>query len=115
MDVHQRIGKQIKLLRNRTGLSQAKLADLSSVSVEYLSRVERGRAAASVNLLSRLTEGLGVRLQDLFAFKTAETVEPAEARANRIARAIVQTDEEVGKVLEDLVGQVCRRLQGKDT
>ena len=113
MDLNSGIGKQIKLLRNRTGLSQAKLADRSRVSVEYLSRVERGKAAASVNLLARLAEGMGVNLQDIFAFETVETVDPVVARANRIARTIVQADEEVGEVLEDLVGQVCRRLRSK--
>ena len=113
MELHKRIGKRIKQLRHQCGLSQAGLADLANVSTEYLSRVERGRAAASVNLLARLAGGLGVKLQDMFAFGTAETVDPVAARANRIARAVVQADEEVGEVLEGLVGQVCKRLHGK--
>ena len=114
MDLHHKIGKQIKLLRGRTRLSQARLADMANVSTEYLSRVERGKAAASVNLLARLADGMGVNLQDLFAFETTEAVDPLKARANRIARTIVQADDEVGKVLEDLVGQVSKRLRGKE-
>jgi quercetin dioxygenase-like cupin family protein len=50
-----------------TGLTLQGLAEAASVSVSMLSSVERGQKAATVVVLARIAEGLGVPLTELVA------------------------------------------------
>ena len=113
MDLHARIGSQIKQIRTQVGLSQAKVADLAGVSVEFVSRVERGRSAASVNLLGQLASAMGVPLKTLLDFAGDDAIDLAGARAARIAHVVVGADEAVGTLLESLVIEASKKLRGK--
>ena len=114
MDIYHLLGKRIRELRAAAGLSQARLADLANTSAEFLSRIERGKAAPSIATAQRLAEGLGVNIQSLFDFGGMKEVDLDGARARRIAHVILQADEGVGGVLEELVVQAARRLRCKE-
>ena len=59
-------GVRLRELREKKGLSQQQLADLSGVHRNYISDVERGaRNACLVNIL-RLCTALGVAPRELF-------------------------------------------------
>ena len=60
------LGKNIKILRARRGLSQADLAEKADISITFLSNIERGIKFPLPNILSKLTSALGAEVNQLF-------------------------------------------------
>lgn len=63
----ENIGRKLKALRNRRGLSQRKLGQISGVSNATVSLIESGRTDPSMGLLRRLLDALGVSFADFFS------------------------------------------------
>ncbi len=59
------IGKRIKELRNRKGLSQEDLADLSQLSLRTIQRIENGETEARGDSLKRLATAFGIEAEEL--------------------------------------------------
>jgi transcriptional regulator with XRE-family HTH domain len=64
----KQLGRQIAALRRSKKLTQEKLAEKSGYSVEFISLVERGVNAPSVEGCERIARALHVSLKDLFDF-----------------------------------------------
>lgn len=62
----------LRHLRALRGLSQEALADLAGVDRTYISALERRKYAASVDMLDRLGEVLGVPAAQLLSPSTPE-------------------------------------------
>jgi transcriptional regulator with XRE-family HTH domain len=60
------LGKTIKFLRFRKGLSQADLAEKADISVTFLSTIERGIKFPQPDILSKLAKALDVEIFELF-------------------------------------------------
>lgn len=54
------LGQAIRSLRQQKGLSQRELARLSKITPSFLNQVEGGHRIASLTLLRRISEALGV-------------------------------------------------------
>lgn len=76
------VGRNLRRLRARSGLSVERLALLSGVSRGMITRVETGRSVPTVGLLLRLAEALGLELVQLLA-----TEQPPTSKVLRQARA----------------------------
>jgi len=59
-------GQRIAELRKANGLTQEKLAEKAEYSVEFISFVERGIHAPSIEGCERIANALGIKLKDLF-------------------------------------------------
>ncbi|MDR2143045.1 MAG: helix-turn-helix domain-containing protein [Treponema sp.] len=64
--IKETLGKNIKLLRARRGLSQADLSEKADISINFLSNIERGLKFPLPNMLSKLASALGVEVNELF-------------------------------------------------
>lgn len=62
------LGKRIAKLRQAAGLTQEKLAEKTDYSVEFISLIERGINAPSVEGCGRIAKALRVAVKDLFDF-----------------------------------------------
>ncbi|ETT56793.1 helix-turn-helix domain-containing protein [Paenibacillus sp. FSL R7-269] len=62
----QIIGKTIKAIRMKQGLSQEDLADKCDVDRSYISMIEVGRNEPSVTKIFDLCKGLNIRPSDFF-------------------------------------------------
>jgi transcriptional regulator with XRE-family HTH domain len=60
------LGKNIKLLRARRGLSQADLAEKADISIPFLSNIERGIKFPQPVILSKIANALGAAVNELF-------------------------------------------------
>jgi transcriptional regulator with XRE-family HTH domain len=60
------LGKNIKLLRARRGLSQADLAEKADMSVTFLSTIERGIRFLQPDMMAKIANALGVEVNQLF-------------------------------------------------
>ncbi len=64
--LHERIGRKIRDLRNQNELTQQELADRTELTKGYISQLERGQVAPSVETLFDLIECLGTSPSEFF-------------------------------------------------
>ncbi len=76
--LHERIGNKIKDLRNKNELTQQELADRTELTKGYISQLERGQVAPSVDTLFDLIECLGTTASDFFKDEEEQVVFSAE-------------------------------------
>lgn len=60
------LGNAIRKRRKGLGLTLKQLADRTGVSLGYLSQIELGKNSASIEMLYRISVGLGLRMSELF-------------------------------------------------
>jgi len=65
-DLRTLLGKNIKFLRFRRQFSQADLAEKASISVTFLSNIERGNNFPLAKTLCNLAKALNVEVWELF-------------------------------------------------
>ena len=73
-DVNRYIGKRIRDLRNRNGLTQQELADRTELTKGFISQLERGQVSASVVTLFDLIECLGSTPAEFFRREEEQVV-----------------------------------------
>ncbi|MGH7964882.1 MAG: helix-turn-helix domain-containing protein [Candidatus Binatia bacterium] len=61
-------GRRVRSLRKLRDLTQEKLAEATSLSAEYVSKVERGLTSPSFEVIAKLAEALQVDPSMLFDF-----------------------------------------------
>lgn len=66
-----RLGERVRQLRQEAGLTQEKLAWECDLAKPYLSQLEAGKRLASVPVLYRLAERLGLDVVDLLSVDAA--------------------------------------------
>jgi transcriptional regulator with XRE-family HTH domain len=65
MDMRVLIGRNVKRIRLRKGLTQEQFADVSGFSQQYISSLEQGRRNPTIVTLYELAVSLGVSHMDL--------------------------------------------------
>ena len=65
MDIRQRLGKNVRRLREGKGWSQEDYADRAGIHRTYVSDIERGKRNPTVSVVEKLAAPLGVRAGDL--------------------------------------------------
>lgn len=63
-------GKRIKEIRRERKLTQAQLAEIVELSINYISQIETGVASPTFETIVKLAGGLGVEIKELFNFST---------------------------------------------
>jgi XRE family transcriptional regulator, regulator of sulfur utilization len=64
--VRRNLGENIRALRKRAGLSQERLAEKADLHPVYMSQVECGKKAVSVEALWKISKALRVSMPTLF-------------------------------------------------
>ncbi len=77
------IGPRVRALREATGLSLRDLAERSGVSAPMLSQVERGETSPTLQIASRIAQGLGLRLSQLLRLDEGGAVSVVRAADRR--------------------------------
>ncbi len=73
------LGKRVKALREKKGLTQEELEEKTGINTKYISAIERGNKNATIKTLEKIAMGLDVELYELFLF----TGEPGSEKAIR--------------------------------
>jgi transcriptional regulator with XRE-family HTH domain len=60
MDMRRLVGKNVKRIRERKGLTQEKLAEISGFSQQYISSLEKGGRNPTIITLYEIALSLGV-------------------------------------------------------
>lgn len=64
-DLNLNVGKNLRRLRNRLGVSQDEFADLAGLHRTYIGAVERGERNITLSTLQRLATALKTEPEDL--------------------------------------------------
>lgn len=65
MDVHDRLARNLRQLRQARDWSQEELAHQADIHRTYVSDLERSRRNPSIDIIERLAKGLGVTMGEL--------------------------------------------------
>lgn len=68
MDIRILVGKRVKELRNKLGISQEELAARAELDRTYITSVECGKRNISIVNIERLAKALKVSLHEFFNF-----------------------------------------------
>ena len=60
MDMRKLVGTNVRRIREKTGLTQEKLSEISGFSQQYISGLEQGRRNPTIVTLYELSRALGV-------------------------------------------------------
>ena len=77
-DIKKKFGVRLFQLRSGAGMTQAELAEKSNLSVDTISRIERGDRAPSFESLERIAAALGADLMQILNFEGKEIKALAE-------------------------------------
>ena len=60
MDMRKLVGRNVKRVREKAGLTQERLSEISGFSQQYISGLEQGRRNPTIVTLYELSQALGV-------------------------------------------------------
>ncbi len=66
--IEEKVGKRIKELRNKLGISQEELGFRSGVHRTYIASLEVGKRNVSISTLEKIVIALNVSLSEFFDF-----------------------------------------------
>ena len=66
--IKTKVGKRIKELRNRLGISQEELAFRSEIHRTYIASLEVGKRNVSIETLEKVVNALEVSMSEFFKF-----------------------------------------------
>ena len=69
MDIVHVFGKNVRLYREKAGISQEKLAELSGLHRTYISDIERFQRSISLSNVQKIADALGIETYLLFVEK----------------------------------------------
>ena len=68
-NIKELLGKRIKEIRKKQGLTQEKLAELASIEIPSLSNIENGKNYPNHETLDKISAALNVRPFELYLFE----------------------------------------------
>jgi len=80
------LGKKIAALRNKNGLTQEKLAELTGRSTNHISKLESARCNPSFDLLVKISDVLNIELKELFTFSKKQPKTNAKEELKHILK-----------------------------
>lgn len=117
--VEKLLGSQIARIRKERDITQARLAEMIDVTIETISRLERGVSIPSLKTLEIIGNALNVPLKELFDFEySAKSVEPEAERELRKLLAFLKSrttgEVKIGyKLLKGLFEEIEKVYQPK--
>ena len=106
MDIKRAVGKRIKIVRQRNGLTQDQLAEQVGLSPKYISGIERGVENLTMDILLRVAKMLGVEPYDLFLF--GESEESEKALRKGIEKMVREADREKLQLYFDVIRKILQ-------
>jgi transcriptional regulator with XRE-family HTH domain len=76
--IKKKFGVHLFQLRNNAGMTQAKLAQKANLSIDQISRIERGERAPSLESIEKISTALKIRAPELLNFDDEETASLSE-------------------------------------
>lgn len=104
-EFRRRIGHQIRVARERRGMSQKHLAEMFEADQSYISNIENGRKNASFKTLHKIASVLEMDVNDLM--ETPKSTDPLGSIQNELVKLkrYISALEDENKALKQLRGR----------
>lgn len=103
------LGTALRQLRKSKGITLAELAERAGSHVGNLSRIERGTAKPSLDLLYRLSEALDFSLAEIFSAADKRNHDDKQVALNSVFIALLDQDRELLLEFAQLLQQRASR------
>lgn len=113
MDRRQ-IGKNIRELRRRAGMTQERLAEASGLSVPYISHIERGSKKARLETLAQVATALGISFDELLSGIPASERQAARTELQALLDDCSFREQRVVLKVATAVKQALRETDGEN-
>ncbi len=100
------IGKQLKKLRKQAGVSQNRLSELADLSVESISRLERGVQLPGIETFHRLAQALGVPFSEFFQISLDKKESDLDILTQRFRALMRDRTATEGEMVLDVMARV---------
>lgn len=104
METRDQLGRRIRDLRKKRGLTQERLAEAASVDVKYLGNIERGKENPTIGTLTKLANTLSVKMYQILDFEHEITGKRVLKR--RIGQMLATCDERELQIILRLVRSI---------
>ena len=110
MNIYQEIGKRLQEIRLKCDLTQERLSELSGISSNFISQIERGKNKCSVETIYKLATALDIPMNDLFNPKVSNPVkDPYIKRMEIMLKNLSKKDKDlVMDITEDTYNKLSR-------
>ncbi|MNW32867.1 HTH-type transcriptional regulator SinR [compost metagenome] len=114
------VGARLREVRKQKNLSQADLAEMAGTQDTYIGGVERGERNISLNTLERITDSLGITIEEVFQFGHIRQLEGLNEK--HLIIAIIQSKLQersmsevmlVQRIVDDLFNTIDEQNQSK--
>ena len=75
MNLKEKLGKQIQLIRKQQHMTQEQLAKIIKIDSKSISKIEKGRNYPTPENLNAIADALNVRVYEFFLFEETKSVE----------------------------------------
>jgi len=110
MDILKKFSQRLKQIRIEAGLTQMELAQLTNLSTNYISLLERGKRSPSLPTIDLLAKRLGVPLKVLLDIdENEEESTPARAKADyreKLNRLLMVRDSSEVKLVYEVAKKI---------
>ncbi|WP_273206507.1 helix-turn-helix domain-containing protein [Marinobacter subterrani] len=103
------LGQALKQLRKKKGLTLAEMAEKTHSHVGNLSRIERGMARPSLDLLYRLAEALGFSITDIFSVAENQQLSSRQVALNAVFISLLEEDQQLLLEFAELLAKRASR------
>lgn len=113
--MYEKAGRQIKLLRTKNNMSQAKLAEVLGVSEKYIYYIERRQRKASLKFYIRVANYFKVSLDYLF-IDNIQTKKNIYIDSVTVRMSYMEEHDQkmIFKIVEDFSEYISEREKGKE-
>ena len=105
-EIINQIGKKIKEIRKKTGLTQAELAEKINVDPKYVSRLETGSSVASITTIIKISQALNVEISDIFEISS---LHKKNKLINLINNKLVKINTKELRIILDIVSLLAEK------
>ena len=81
----KRFGANLKAIRRSRGLSQPELAEISDLSTQVISNLERATAVPSIDTVCKIARGIGIDPRELFSAGLTNEISTASEVSKLVA------------------------------
>ena len=104
MDTKELLGRRVRELRKKRGLTQERLAEKATVDVKYLGSIERGTENPTIGTLEKLASALSVKVRQILDFE--HEVQGKRLLRRRINQVLDKCDEKELQTILRLVSMI---------
>lgn len=108
--IGKRLGSKITEIRLSQRLTQSQLAEKIDVSVETISRLERGVSLPSLKAIEKIACVLKVSLKNLFEFEGEQSRnQPSDGELAKLVGFLRTLEKKEIKLILEIVMKVCKK------